>query len=150
VWADATTYLDIGEIPFRAAVDVCAAPGPAEQLVPTRITRQTMEAQTLVVSRRPFRRLRVTLTAASLSETRGEGLENGQDLQTVEAALADAVPAIFVPWWKGADGSFSSQELHRTLIYGYAEPEPLAHVQNSAANRRQFETGYTVTELPPL
>lgn len=149
-WADATTYLDIGEIPFRAAVDVCGAPGVVEQLVLNRLTRQTMEAQTLVVSRRPARRVRVDLTAASLAETRGEALEDGMDLQMVEAALADTVPAILVPWWKGQDGTFSSQELHRSLIYGYAEPEPIAHVQNSPANRRQFVTGYTVTELPPL
>jgi hypothetical protein len=148
-WADADTYLDIGEAPFRECVTVPGRPGWSVRRIDPTIRDRTLKSQVHKVARRSYREAKLEIPPMSLEDTRGNGLTNSQDLETIEAALTASAACIFVPHHLGEDGAFSAAELHRTFLYGVADPDPMSHVENSPANRRRYTHGYTVSELPP-
>jgi hypothetical protein len=148
-WADPETFVDIGEASLRACVEVCAANGWSAQRVQTTETKRTLGQQVHRVPRPSYIRATLKLAPHNLAETRGEGLSNDMDLQKVEAALDQAFPCLFIPIYTGEDGSFSASELHRTMVFGVAETDPIAHVTNSGANHRMYTTGYVVSQIPP-
>jgi hypothetical protein len=148
-WADADTYLDIGESPLRECVTVKGKPGWQERRIDPTLRERTLKSQLHKVARRTYREAKLSIVPTLLADVRGEGLEQDQDLQTIEAALSQGEPCIFIPHHLGEDGAFSAQELARTFLYGVAEPDPIHHVENSPASRRMYTAGYVVSELPP-
>lgn len=149
-WADSSTFVDIGEGVINPAVEVCGRPGWSVRLVDPTQKQRTLGSQVHKVARRAYREARLQLSPATLAETRGEGLSNGQDFETIENALSGAVPAVVVPHYLGESGTFDDLELHRTALFGVAEPEPISHVANSSARNRMYEAGWLFEEVPPL
>jgi hypothetical protein len=147
-WADADTYVRIGEADAAEGVAVCVAPGwSLEQLDQTEEQR-TRGSQLHEVERVNYRAVDVTLAPGTGDEAFRQGLDTGSDWQRINAYLTRAFArAMVYIRTEDSSGVFSSIDLHATALFGRARPQRIAHVTNS---RDRYTAGWRVEEVPAI
>lgn len=144
-WATATTEIEIGEIVVMPAVTVRLAEGwGMARLDPSSHTR-TRGSQVATVQATSFRRFTGSLAGAATLEARGGGLANGEDWETVAAALTGGRRCCVIPQYRTLPGGvFDAALCNRTAVYGIALEVP--GPQN--IQRQYFSGTITVEEIP--
>jgi hypothetical protein len=142
-----TGTLDIGEVVALPAVDIAHQTDWAEDFIDPSDIQRTRGQQIVTRARRAYRQLRVAFTAAGVAEVRGGALANGMDWQKLQAAIAGGKRVAAIPRWRTPAGAIDTTELHRTAIYGIAQPGGITHL---GGNYYGSGNGWTFMEVPPL
>jgi hypothetical protein len=145
-WADADTYVRIGEADPFEGVPVCIAYGWRKQHEAKAEQARTLGAQLHEVDRVGWDALEFALAPAPGDVVRREGLATGEDWQRIEKVLGRAgTRAMVYVRTKDSDGVFSSEELFSTAIFGKAKPQPIVHV-----SRDYYSGGWRIEQVPPI
>lgn len=144
-WATALTEIEIGELVVMPAVTVRLSDGwSIGRLDPSAHVR-SRGSQVSTVRATSFRRFAGALAGAPTSEARGRGLANGEDWETVAAALTGGRRCCVIPQYRTLPGGVFDAELcNRTAVYGIATEFP--GPQN--IQRQYFSGTMTVEEIP--
>jgi hypothetical protein len=147
-WADADTYVRIGEADVSEGIELCIAHGWSTSRDIRTQGQRTLGSQLHEVARVDFRVLEFALAPALDSAARLAGLANGTDWERIASLItrAGARTMVYVRTQDMA-GAFSSAELHASAIFGKAKPQAIVHVQGS---RDRYTSGYRVEEVPAI
>jgi hypothetical protein len=144
-WATAATEIEIGEVVVFKAVTVGLADGWGIGRVDPSIHQRTRGGQLSTVAATSYRRFTGTLAGAATAAVRGGGLANGEDWETVAAALTGGARCVVIPQYRTLPGGvFDAALCNRTALYGIALEVP--GPQN--IQRQYFSGTMTVEEIP--
>lgn len=144
-WATAATEIEIGEIVVMPAVTVRLADGWGMGRMDPSSHSRTRGSQVSTVQATSFRRFTGSLAGAATLEARGGGLANGEDWETIAAALTGGQRCCVIPQYRTLPGGvFDAALCNRTALYGIALEFP--GPQN--IQRQYFSGTMTVEEIP--
>lgn len=147
-WADADTYVRIGEADAAEGVAACVAPGWGVDRRDQTEVQRTRGSQFHEVERVSFDEVEVSLAPATGDDAFRQGLDTGSDYQRINALLTRArARAMVYVLTEDSNGAFSSEDLHATMWFGRAQPQRRAHVTNS---RDRYTLGWRVLEVPAI
>ena len=147
-WADADTYVRVGEADVSEGIELCIAHGWSTSREVRTQSQRTLGSQLHEVERVNYRILDFALAPGTGSDARLGGLANGMDWERIAALItrSGARTMVYVRT-QDTSGAFSGTELHASAIFGKATPEAIVHVQNS---RDRYTSGYRVEEVPAI
>lgn len=147
-WADADTYVRIGEADAAEGVDVCVSPGWSRTRTDQTEVQRTRGSQLHEVERVNFDSVEVSFAPGTGDEAFRQGLATGEDWQRIVALVtrAGARAMVYVRTEDSA-GAFSSVDLHASMLFGRAQPQRLAHAANS---RDRYTLALRVDEVPAI
>lgn len=146
VWATSATEFEIGEIVVFRAVTVGLSESWAIERVDPSSHLRTRGGQIGTVPATSYRRFAGNLAGAPIASVRGGGLANGDDWETVSAALVGGRRCCVIPQCRDiVTRAFDPMLANRSAIYGIATAVP--GPQN--LQRQYFNGSMTVEEVPP-
>lgn len=141
-----TGVLDIGEAVAMPAVEIPHTADWTDAVIDPSDSQRTRGQQVVTQQRRHYRELQANFALARLDEVRGGGLADGMDWQTLQTRLRGAQRTATIMRWLDSAGAIDSQELHRTALYGTAQPGGITHV---AGDLYASGTAWIFDEVPP-
>lgn len=137
---EAGAAFDIGEAWVGPAVDVPHEAGWARGRVDPTTLRRSKGGQLFGRAARSWRSLQLRLAVAPQEEVDGDGLANGSDWMSIEAALLAGNPCCAIPRWRDQTPEY----LQRTALFAVAVQQ--GAVQHTAGSL--YGRDYTFEELP--
>lgn len=145
-WADADTYLRIGEADVAEGVPVRIQYEWASPLIVKTRRERTMASQSHEVERVNYRALLFKLAPEDIDAVRIGGMPGGWDWERIEAILSRAGGRLMLyAEMRDYDGAFVQSRLDASAIYGEYTPDPIVPFALDAQ-----EAGGRVDEVPPL
>ncbi|CAN7388556.1 hypothetical protein LJR143_002173 [Pseudoxanthomonas sp. LjRoot143] len=142
----AQTVVEIGEIVAMKSVTVRLSEGWSLQRVDTSVHARNRGGQVFTAAGASYRRFTGSLAGVATAEARGGGLANGEDWETIAAALTGGRRCVVIPQYRTLPGGvFDAALCNRTALYGIALEVP--GPQN--IQRQYFSGTMTVEEIPP-
>ena len=144
-WATAASEIEIGEIVVLKSVTLRLADGWSLGRVVPSVHQRSRGGHLSTVEAASYRRFSGSLAGAPTAEVRGGGLANGDDWETVAAALTGGRRCCVIPQYRTLPGGvFDAALCNRTALYGIALEVP--GTQN--IQRQYFSGTITVEEIP--
>lgn len=121
---DADSYLDLGELVVRPAIEACVSPQWEWEIVdPSQRTRTITSAQHVVV-RRPYRAQRLPIPPATTGKHYEGGLANGIDYRKLGFVTAGRATALVFPHWQDTAGNLDTTALYTHGAFGNLTARP--------------------------
>ncbi len=144
-WATAATEFEIGEVVIMPAVTVRLSESWAIARVDPSAHIRSRGGQVSSVQATSYRRFTGSLAGSPTADVRGGALANGDDWETVAAAIVGGRRCCVVPQYRNSAGAIDPALLNRSAVYGVAVEFP--GPQN--IQRQYFGGAIAVEEVPP-